>query len=133
MPGYFAQEEIAPTSTPLDLLLTLRPDMTQKEVRRTLALTGLTDKHIRQPMNALSGGEQAKVRLCELMLKSSNVLVLDEPTNHLDVRAKDALKEALIQYNGTILLVSHEPAFYEDWVTQVWRVEDWGKSPKGNR
>ncbi|MCY8607298.1 ABC transporter ATP-binding protein, partial [Bacillus sonorensis] len=50
---------------------------------------------------------------------------LDEPTNHLDTLAKNALKQALCDYKGTILLVSHEPAFYEDWVTHVWRIEAW--------
>ena len=61
----------------------------------------------------LSGGEQAKVRLCKLINRPSNVLVLDEPTNHLDVDAKDELKRALIAYRGSILMVCHEPEFYD--------------------
>jgi len=126
--AYFAQEETASSETPLEQIASLRPDMTQKEIRQKLAMCGLTDKHIREPIRALSGGEQAKVRLCELMVTSSNVLVLDEPTNHLDARAKEAFKEALRQYKGTIVLVSHEPAFYEDWVTQVWRMQEWRKN-----
>ncbi|RKN84996.1 ABC-F family ATP-binding cassette domain-containing protein [Paenibacillus ginsengarvi] len=124
-PAYFAQELSASEQTALDRLLAMRPDKTQKEVRRTLALCGLPDKQIRQPIGSLSGGEQAKVRLCELMLTDSNMLVLDEPTSHLDVRAKEAFRTALRAYAGTIVLVSHEPAFYEDWVTQVWSVENW--------
>lgn len=123
--AYFAQEESASEQTPLELLWSMRPDLTQKEIRQALARSGLTEQHIRQPICSLSGGEQAKVRLCGLMLTESNVLVLDEPTNHLDVRAKEALKEALKQYKGTILLVSHEPAFYEEWVTQVWQLQLW--------
>ncbi|WP_425517364.1 ATP-binding cassette domain-containing protein [Paenibacillus solanacearum] len=123
--AYYAQERVTSDETPLEKLTSFRPDLTNKEIRQKLAFAGLNDKHIRQPLNALSGGEQAKVRLCELMLTSSNVLVLDEPTNHLDTRAKEALKEALKQYPGTILLVSHEPAFYEDWVTRLWQVEEW--------
>ncbi|MFW5438481.1 ABC-F family ATP-binding cassette domain-containing protein [Paenibacillus apiarius] len=123
--AYFAQEDFASTRTALELLWSFRPDLTQKEIRQTLAMSGLTDNHIRQPLSSLSGGEQAKVRLCELMLTTSNVLVLDEPTNHLDARAKDALKEALQLYKGTLLLVSHEPDFYEGWVTQVWEVQGW--------
>lgn len=71
----------------------------------------LKEDHIRQPLCFLSGGEQTKVRLCELMLTESNVLILDEPTNHLDIHAKEALQEALKQYKGTVLLVSHEPSF----------------------
>jgi ATPase subunit of ABC transporter with duplicated ATPase domains len=76
-------------------------------------------------MLVLSGGENAKVRLCKLMLKEVNWLVLDEPTNHLDIDAKAELKRALIDFKGNILLVSHEPDFYEDWVSEIWNVEDW--------
>jgi ATPase subunit of ABC transporter with duplicated ATPase domains len=76
-------------------------------------------------MMVLSGGENAKVRLCKLMLTEANWLVLDEPTNHLDVDAKAELKKALAEFKGTVLLVSHEPDFYEDWVTHIWNVEDW--------
>ena len=76
-------------------------------------------------MRVLSGGENAKVRLCKLMLRPMNLLVLDEPTNHLDVEAKEALRTAIRNYKGTLLLVSHEPEFYSDLVTQIWNVEDW--------
>ena len=76
-------------------------------------------------MRVLSGGENAKVRLCRLMLKEVNLLVLDEPTNHLDVDAKEELKKAVQEFRGTVLLVSHEPEFYEDVVNEVWNVEDW--------
>ncbi|MCR8997250.1 ABC-F family ATP-binding cassette domain-containing protein [Brevibacillus halotolerans] len=124
-PAYFSQEGSASNQTPLEQVWSLRPDLTQKEIRQALARSGLSEQHIRQKVCLLSGGEQAKVRLCELMLTNSNVLVLDEPTNHLDTGAKEAFKEALKQYEGTILLVSHEPAFYEDWVTQIWRVQNW--------
>jgi len=66
----------------------------------------------------------------ELMLMRSNVLILDEPTNHLDVQAKEALREALEHYRGTILLVSHEPSFYESWVTRVWNLEEMNVTKK---
>lgn len=128
--AYFAQEETAPGQTPLDLLLAMRQDLTQKDIRKLLAMSGLTEAHIRQPVRSLSGGEQAKVRLCRLMLTDSNLLVLDEPANHLDVRAKEAFKAALKEYKGTILLVSHEPEFYEDWVTQVWHMQEWRRAAK---
>ncbi|MBG9775791.1 ABC-F family ATP-binding cassette domain-containing protein [Brevibacillus laterosporus] len=124
-PAYFSQEGLSSNQTPLEQVWSLRPDLTQKEIRQELARSGLTEQHIRQRLCSLSGGEQAKVRLCELMLTNSNVLVLDEPTNHLDAGSKDAFKEALKQYRGTILLVSHEPAFYEEWITQVWQVQEW--------
>ena len=68
----------------------------------------------------LSGGEQAKVRLCKLVNRESNILVLDEPTNHLDVDAKEELKRALIEYKGSILMVCHEPEFYDVWDCSEW-------------
>lgn len=126
--GYFAQESESPQETPLEHLWSFRPDLTQKEIRQTLASAGLTDKHIRRSMSLLSGGEQAKVRLSKLMITPSNVLILDEPTNHLDVQAKESLQGALEKYEGTIILVSHEPEFYKDWVTDVWNVQDWHRS-----
>ena len=84
-----------------------------------LARCGLTSKHIESQIQVLSGGEQAKVRFCLLMNRENNVLVLDEPTNHLDVDAKEELKRALKAYKGSILMVCHEPDFYEGW-TEVW-------------
>jgi ATPase subunit of ABC transporter with duplicated ATPase domains len=72
----------------------------------------------------LSGGEKAKVRLAKLMVEKYNVLVFDEPTNHLDVLAKESLKEALKNFKGTIVLVSHEVEFYQDIVDEVINVED---------
>lgn len=121
--AYFAQELFVSDDSALDQLCAFRTDMTHQQIRKLLAMTGLTEEHIRQPLSSLSGGEQAKVRLCELMLTDSNVLVLDEPTNHLDTRAKEALIEALRSYTGSVLLVSHEPDFYADWVTQVWSLK----------
>ena len=76
-------------------------------------------------MSVLSGGEQAKLRLCKLMNRKYNLLVLDEPTNHLDTVAKDVLKSALQDYSGTILMVCHEPEFYEDIVTGTWDAREW--------
>ena len=99
--------------------------MTNGEVRAALAKCGLTSEHIESQMRVLSGGENAKVRLCKLMLKEINLLVLDEPTNHLDVDAKAKLKKAISEFKGTVLLVSHEPDFYEDIVTDIWNVENW--------
>ena len=99
--------------------------MSNGEVRAALAKCGLTSNHIETQMRALSGGENAKVRLCKLMLRPMNILVLDEPTSHLDVDAKDALKTAIQNYKGTVLLVSHEPEFYNDIANIIWNVEDW--------
>lgn len=125
-PGYFEQESSRNnTNTALEEVWNEYPGLTNFEVRAALARCGLTNEHITSQMMVLSGGENAKVRLCKLMLKDINWLVLDEPTNHLDVDAKDELKKALKEFKGTILLVSHEPDFYEDWVDAIWNVEDW--------
>ena len=94
-------------------------------MRSALAKCGLTTKHIESQVRVLSGGEQAKVRLCKLINRESNVLLLDEPTNHLDVDAKDELKRALKAYKGSILLICHEPEFYEGLATDVWDCKEW--------
>jgi ATPase subunit of ABC transporter with duplicated ATPase domains len=99
--------------------------MTNAEVRAALARCGLTNEHITSQMKVLSGGENAKVRLCKIMLKTINLLVLDEPTNHLDTDAKDELKKAVREFKGTVLLVSHEPEFYNDVADEIWNLEDW--------
>lgn len=124
--GYFEQEAIEDTGrTAHEEIWNEYPGLSNFEVRQALALCGLTNDHITSLMMVLSGGENAKVRLCKLMLKDVNWLVLDEPTNHLDVDAKEELKRALNAFKGTVLLVSHEPDFYRDIVTEVWNVEDW--------
>ena len=123
--GYFEQEEIATTTTALDEIWNEFPSMTNAEARAALAKCGLTRDHITSQMRVLSGGENAKVRLCKLMNREVNLLVLDEPTNHLDVDAKEELKKAVREFKGTVILVSHEPDFYMDVVTEVWNVEDW--------
>ncbi|MCC8026354.1 MAG: ATP-binding cassette domain-containing protein [Clostridium sp.] len=124
--GYFEQE-MAPgnTSTCLEEIWREFPAYTQYQVRSALAKCGLTTKHIESQIRVLSGGEQAKVRLCKLINRESNVLLLDEPTNHLDVDAKEELKRALKAYKGSILLICHEPEFYEGIVTDVWDCKEW--------
>ena len=125
-PGYFEQEKKYETNIScIDELWEEFPSFTQYEVRSALAKCGLMTKHIESLMKVLSGGEQAKVRLCKLINHETNLLLLDEPTNHLDVDAKEELKRALKEYKGSILLICHEPEFYEDIVTDVWNCEDW--------
>ena len=126
IPGYFEQESARDNSnTALEEIWDAYPGMSNYEVRAALARCGLTNEHITSQMKVLSGGENAKVRLCRLMLQDVNWLLLDEPTNHLDIDAKAELKRALQEYKGTVLLVSHEPDFYEDWVSDVWNVGNW--------
>lgn len=117
--GYFDQEAEGSRQTPLEAVWDAFPALNQAEVRAALAKCGLTSKHIESQIQVLSGGEQAKVRFCLLMNRENNVLILDEPTNHLDVDAKEELKRALQAFKGSILMVCHEPDFYEGW-TDVW-------------
>ena len=124
--GYFEQEMTGDgTKTCIETLWDEFPSFSQYEIRSALAKCGLTTKHIESQVRVLSGGEQAKVRLCKLINRETNVLLLDEPTNHLDTDAKDELKRALIDYNGSILMVCHEPDFYDGLATDVWDCTRW--------
>ncbi len=124
--GYFEQEgDYNNSTTCIEELWQEYPGFTQFQVRAALAKCGLTTKHIESQVRVLSGGEQAKVRLCKLINKETNILLLDEPTNHLDQDAKDELKRALKAYKGSILLICHEPEFYSDIVNAVWDCSKW--------
>lgn len=124
--GYFEQEMDKDIKTTcIEEIWKEFPTYTQYEVRSALAKCGLTTKHIESLVRVLSGGEQAKVRLCKLINRESNVLLLDEPTNHLDIDAKAELRRALTEYKGSILMVCHEPEFYEGWATDVWDCTRW--------
>lgn len=124
--GYFEQE-IKETNhnTCIEEVWNEFPSLDQREVRAMLAKCGLTTKHIESKIMVLSGGEQAKVRLCKLMNRPTNVLILDEPTNHLDIYAKDELKRVLKEYKGTILLICHEEDFYQDFVDHIVDCRQW--------
>lgn len=123
-PAYYEQECYENNdATPLEYIWSYFPDMVQKDIRAALAQCGLKEEHIFEKMVKLSGGEQARVRLCRLVLTKSNWLLLDEPTNHLDVIAKNELKKSLATYQGSIILVCHEDDFYEGWVDQVLDME----------
>jgi ATPase subunit of ABC transporter with duplicated ATPase domains len=124
--GYFEQEsDQHNTTTCIEEIWKVFPSWTQYEVRSALAKCGLTTKHIESQVRVLSGGEQAKVRLCKILNTQTNILLLDEPTNHLDVDAKEELKRALKEYKGSLLLICHEPEFYQDVVTKVWNCQEW--------
>lgn len=124
--GYFEQEMRPDINTScIEEIWQEFPGFSQYEVRSALAKCGLTTKHIESKVKVLSGGEQAKVRLCKLINRESNILLLDEPTNHLDVDAKEELKRALREYRGSLLMVCHEPEFYEGLVTDIWDCREW--------
>ena len=124
--GYFEQEMSGDgNNSCIEEIWQVFPGFTQYEVRSALAKCGLTTKHIESKVKVLSGGEQAKVRLCKLLNTPTNILLLDEPTNHLDVDAKEELKRALKEYRGSILMVCHEPEFYQGLATEVWDCTKW--------
>ncbi len=124
--GYFEQEtEYHDHRTCIDEIWQEFPAFSQFQVRSALAKCGLMTKHIESMLKVLSGGEQAKVKLCKLINRQSNLLLLDEPTNHLDVEAKEELKRALIAYKGSIILICHEPDFYRDIASDIWNCEQW--------
>lgn len=124
--GYFEQEmDQSITTSCIEEIWKEFPGFTQYEVRSALAKCGLTTKHIESKVKVLSGGEQAKVRLCKLINRETNILLLDEPTNHLDVDAKEELRRALKEYKGSILMVCHEPDFYDGLATDIWDCSKW--------
>lgn len=131
-PGYFEQDLLWTDGdlTPLQIMAEAYPTLPSKEARRQLARCGVLADHVMQPITTLSGGEQAKVKMCLLTAKPTNLLILDEPTNHLDIQAKESLQQALIEYPGSILLVSHEEAFYRGWAKRVINMETMAKGNK---
>ena len=125
--GYFPQALAWTdgTRTPEELVTGAFPALDRQEARRALARCGVRQEHALQAVATLSGGEQARVKLCLLTLRPCNFLLLDEPTNHLDGAAKESLARALDRFPGTVLLVSHEADFYRAWAQRV--VEIGGK------
>lgn len=117
--GYFHQTEIMTSITPFNYLKELDIKLNDVEIRRILASFGLRSNLVMKPMNLLSGGEQTKVRLAALALKPYNLLILDEPTNHIDVLAKEALLKALQEFEGTVLLTTHDTNFNNSWVDRI--------------
>ena len=124
--NYFTQELTwqDPNQTPLQVLQDAYPKLEPKTIRQRLARAGINAANTLKPMKLLSGGEQTKVKLCLLELKPSNFLILDEPTNHLDDETKQALKQALMNFPGNVLLVTHEASFYAGWVDKIFDVEN---------
>lgn len=123
--NYFSQELVwqYPLETPLQYLGNLFPKATNKELRRHLSLAGLVNQLAQEPIKDLSGGEQTKVKLAQMTMTPGNFLILDEPTNHIDQEAKESLRESLANYEGTVIVVSHEQDFYEDFVDRIIEME----------
>lgn len=123
--GYFEQEDYGNNKTAINDLYDAYPSLNQNEVRNLLARCGLSNEQMMTLTKVLSGGEKAKVRLAKLMVDKYNVLVFDEPTNHLDVLAKESLKDALKNFKGSVILVSHDVDFYQDIVDEVINIENY--------
>ncbi len=119
--AYYEQENqnLDESKTVIDELWDAYPDLTQTEVRNTLALFLFRGEDVIKPVSVLSGGEKARLTLAKLMLSRMNVLVLDEPTNHLDIGSREALEDALLQFDGTIIAVSHDRYFIQKLSTRI--------------
>lgn len=118
--GYYDQENqnLTDDNTVIDELWNAYPHLTQTEIRNTLALFRFVGEDIEKEVRILSGGERARLTLAKLILSKMNVLILDEPTNHLDIGSREALEDALTQFDGTILAVSHDRYFTRKLATR---------------
>lgn len=124
--GYYEQELCFENSnqTPLEYIWDEYPKLTEREVRGALAKCALKAEHIAEPLNKLSGGEQSKVKICQLMLKPCNILILDEPTNHMDANAIAQLSTAIKNFEGTVLFVSHDKNFVKQNADKILQLEE---------
>ena len=119
--GYYDQEnqELNEDNTVLDELWDTYPNLTQTEVRNALALFLFKGDDIAKNVSMLSGGEKARLTLCKLILSKMNLLILDEPTNHLDINSREALENALLDFDGTIIAVSHDRYFLSKLANRI--------------
>lgn len=120
--GYFDQQQndLDPSLTVLDTIWQIIPEATIGYVRSWLARFGFYDDDIDKKVEQLSGGEQSRLYLCRLIHTQPNLLLLDEPTNHLDLQMTESLMEALKNYNGTIIFVTHDRWFMNELTTKFW-------------
>ncbi|MEQ1500825.1 MAG: ABC-F family ATP-binding cassette domain-containing protein [Myxococcota bacterium] len=123
--GVFDQDQaqaLPATQSALDHLVTECPTVPPERIRATLGALGLSGEHALRPIGALSGGEKARVALALLVVRPSNVLLLDEPTNHLDAETVDVLVDALEDWDGALLLITHDRFVVEHVATHVARI-----------
>src|ERR1700728_3841934 len=124
---YFAQDqykELDPEARMIDDLGTASPRSTQTELRSLLGCFLFSEDDVFKKIGVLSGGERGRYALLRLLLHPANFLLLDEPTNHLDLRAKDVLLDALMDYSGTVVFVSHDRYFIDKLATRVFEIGD---------
>jgi ATP-binding cassette subfamily F protein 3 len=124
--GYYSQDlaQVPLDKTMYDVINDLRPTWERRSVQAHLGRFGFSGDEVARRTDSLSGGERARVALAMLMLSGANLLVLDEPTNHLDVESIEALEDAISDYDGTVLLVSHDRELLRALTSQVWVLHD---------
>ncbi|WP_052254731.1 ABC-F family ATP-binding cassette domain-containing protein [Salinicoccus sp. YB14-2] len=123
--GYYDQKQAEFTSNKnvLEELWSEYPDMKESDVRKILGRFLFTQDEVLKSVNDLSGGEKARIQLAKLMLEKNNVLILDEPTNHLDIDSKEVLENALDDFEGTIIFVSHDRYFVNKIANRILEME----------
>ena len=125
--GFFTQhqmEELPLDMSPFEYISSLLPQKTETEIRSILGNFGISGDVAITKIKDLSGGEKSRVVFTKLSLDKPSILILDEPTNHLDIQARDALIEALNNYNGAVLLITHDFNFLNMVVDDLWLVEN---------
>ena len=120
--GYYDQEQqdLDEDNTVLEELWSAYENLTQTEIRNTLALFLFRGDDIEKKVSVLSGGEKARLTMAKLILSKMNVLILDEPTNHLDIPSREALENALLSFDGTIIAVSHDRYFIKKLANRIF-------------
>lgn len=127
MIGYFAQDEAQKLDQELSVFETIDEvavGEVRKKIRQILGSFLFSGDDVEKKVKVLSGGEKTRLSLCKLLLQPNNFLILDEPTNHLDMASKEILKEALLDYKGTLLLVSHDRDFLDGLTEKVYFIKD---------
>ena len=127
IPSYFEQnqaEALDLEKTVIEIISQSVPDWTQTEIRSLLGSFGLTNDSVFKEVSQISGGEKARLALALMIIKPSNLLILDEPTNHLDIPSKQMLEQALSNYNGTALIVSHDRYFISKVANKIVEIRD---------
>jgi ATP-binding cassette, subfamily F, member 3 len=124
--GYFAQahEDLHPECTLVQEIDAVSPELLLADIRRYLARFLFTGEDVFKPVAVLSGGERGRLALAKLALTGANLLLLDEPTNHLDIPSQEILQQVLDEYEGTILLVSHDRYLIDALATQIWEIDE---------
>ena len=102
----------------------LRPDFQYGDIRAALGRFQFSSEQVAAKLSQLSGGERARVALLKLLLEENNLLLMDEPTNHLDMESKATLEEALVDYEGSLITVSHDRWFLDQVVNRIWELQD---------